>query len=171
MSKKNSFDVSVRAISAVVEKFQQQREIANKQVIYDLDSVFSALSPKGKDQADVMAESDQRQKLVDKTNSTNITISVFKKDVDNLKRSIKRQSRHQNNKSKEIQECECQERKHCWNTLSGIVQTCGGIIEFIIQWCNTLNNNKTSGTKKYKNDSDESSVELKETEYESIECN
>ncbi len=96
MSKKNSFDDGVKAISALVEMFQQQREIANKKVVKDLISAVSSLPPKNHNPVDVTSEYDKEQKLVDILYSTNSIISFFKKEIDELKRNTQRQLRHQN---------------------------------------------------------------------------
>lgn len=60
-----------------------------KQKGNDLISVFLESSPKHNNQVAV-TELDQRQKLVDKIHSTNHTISVFKKEVDDLKKKCKK---------------------------------------------------------------------------------
>ncbi len=86
--KKNLFKEDIRAISTAIEHFQRQREIANKKVINEIVSSFSMTN--GQDKTDEMFDSDQRQKLVEKIHSTNNTINVFKKEVEELKKKRKK---------------------------------------------------------------------------------
>ncbi len=48
-----------------------------------------SVSPKNQD-AEFASESDKRQKLIDKIQSTNNTINVFKKEVEELKKKCKK---------------------------------------------------------------------------------
>ncbi len=74
----------------MLENFQQQGQIANKNIINELVPAFSDWSPENQGLVGAMSESDQRQQLVDKIHLTNNTISVFKKEVEELKKKRKK---------------------------------------------------------------------------------
>ncbi len=163
-SKKHSFDDSVRAISTVVEKFREQREIANKKVINDLISAFSASSPKQNNQVNV-AESDQGQKLVDQIHSTNHTISIFKNEVDNLKK--KREKAIEISKPRKAQKYskEIADKENIIETLYMALSRHAEELKTISSsGCNNVVYNNTNDTKKSNYESDESTVELDKTE-------
>ncbi len=112
-----------------------------------------------------MAASDQRQKLVNKIYSTNNTISVIKKEVDNLKKKHKKaidisKPRKSQKYSKEIANKEDIIGPICL----ALARQAEELKTLASRGCNTVNDNNTSGTKKSHYDSDESSVQLEETE-------
>ncbi len=77
--KRTQFESDVREISTAIENYQRQREASNKKVISEIVSAF--MLPNADEKQDVKTDSDQRQKLVEKIHSTNNTINVFKKEI------------------------------------------------------------------------------------------
>ncbi len=110
MSKKHFVDDIVRAISAVVEKFQHQQEVANNKVINSLISAVSSTSPKRQDTV-FPSKANKIQKLIDKIHSTTNTINVFKKEFEELKKKCKKANNTSEPKKPKVMVTKSQQKK------------------------------------------------------------